>query len=67
MEKAIRLYDAYRKAVGGKSAVTGDLLPELERCPSLVIQGWIAVAREAEKLFNKRIDDVLWRNSRGVS
>ncbi len=37
-------YDAYCRAVGGKSAVTGDPLPEYEKTNEKVQAGWRAAA-----------------------
>lgn len=37
-------YDAYSHAVGGKSAITGALLPPFDQTPALVQKGWLEAA-----------------------
>lgn len=44
------LYDAYKGATGGRSAVTGAPLPPLELCPALVRYGWLCSARRSREL-----------------
>jgi hypothetical protein len=38
-------YEAYCRSVGGKSAITGDLLPEFYSAPDAVQFGWICAAQ----------------------
>ena len=41
------LYEAYKAAAGGVSAVTGDPLPTWDQCSPKVRECWAAVARAA--------------------
>lgn len=38
-------YNAYWQAVGGKSAISGQVLPPFEKTSALVVTGWVAAAR----------------------
>lgn len=44
VELACGLYEHYRGATGGRSAITGAPLPEFAACPSTVRAGWITAA-----------------------
>ena len=43
-------YEAYCVATGGKSAITGDTLPEFGATPELVQTAWIAAAQAIKEL-----------------
>ena len=46
-------YNAYCEAVGGKSAITGDPLPEFDKTPPAVQTAWIAAAISIHEACNE--------------
>lgn len=40
-------YDAYKDYTGGKSAITGDPLPEFKDLPATIYNAWHAAAKAA--------------------
>lgn len=42
-------YDAYCETTGGKSAITGLVLPEFKVTSELIQQAWVAAAKAARK------------------
>ena len=49
-EAAKSAYDAYKAYTGGKSAVTGDPLPEFHQLPAKIYNAWHAASLAAVKV-----------------